>query len=878
MLTLLKTRQLESDLDDEVRFHIEMETEKNIKRGMDRDEARREAMRDFGGVEVTKEHVREESRARFLETLLQDLRYGFRRLKKRPGFTAIAIVMMALGIGANTTIFSVVNRILLSPLPYKEPDRLYRIYGRNDIRGWQYSSLSQPNYVDLRDRNATFEEIGAYTAGNAVLTGESEPLQLSMGLASASLFHLLGIEPQYGRNFLPEEDADGIEPQVVLLSNELWRTQFGEDPAIVGRTLVLNNSPVTVVGVLPAGENWLQWYDLYIPLRPEPDGDRGNNIIWAFGRLKSGVSITQAQADMDALASSIVEEFPEDNEMTGVTMMPLDEWLIGGDIRTVLWVLMAAVGFVLLIACANLANMLLARATGRRREIAVSTALGAGRLRIVRQMLTESTLLTLIGGLFGILLAFWLIGALKALDPGGIPRLSLVTINGWVCSFTFGVTVLVGLLSGLAPALQAPTANVSEALKEGARTAISSRQHRIRNTLVVTEMALSLMLLIGAGLMIRSFVVLRTVDRGFQTDNRLLFDITLPDSEYGENETLIQFFNGFLPRIESIPVVEAVGAVSAAPIEGLNTNMGYHVAGHLPGPDESMPLADWRNITPDYFKVLGLPMLQGRTFDDLSIEEAVPYIDRELEEYRFNVVISEGVAQTLWPDSNPIGRQFCLWSEANNVGEVIGVVADMRERGLERDPRHAVYISYAVGLWNPVTFIIHTAGDPVSVMPSIRTILAEIDADLPISNIRAFDEIVTDSVATRRFTTFLLIIFAGIALILACAGIYGVMAYSVTERHGEIAIRMTLGARPAGVVRLIVGHGMKLALLGTVIGLVAAVGLSQLITGMLFGVTPVDAITYLLVTLILISTAVLSNYIPALRATKVNPVNALREE
>ena len=871
-------KRFEDELSDELRMHIELEIEENIRSGMSSSEARRAALRDFGGLERTREQVRETGTVFALETLFHDLRFGFRRMVKKPGFTVIAVVMIGLGISANTTIYSVFQQVMLEPLPFEESDRIYRVWGRNDEQGWQFSSLSQPNYIDLRDRNTAFEEFGAWTFSSRVLTGSGDPMQPRVGLASTGLFRLLGIEPLIGRNFLPEEDADGIDPQVALLSYELWQNRFDGDPEVIGRSIVLNDRPLTVVGVLPRGEYWLEWYDLYLPLTANPEDSRGNNIIWAYGKLKEGVTIDRAQESLDALSLSIAEEFPENNGLTGVTMLRIDRSLIGGGTRTTLWVMMAAVGFVLLIVCANLANMMLAQATGRRKEFAIASALGAGRGRLIRQMLTESTLLTAIGGMLGLLLAVWMVGVLKTLGAGRIPRLELVTIDGWVFAFTVAITVLVGILSGMVPALQVPFSNINEAFLEGGRMSSSRRQHRVRSALVVVEMALSVVLLIGAGLMIRSFIALQSVDRGFETDNRLVFDITLPDMPYEDGEQLAQFLDQFCSRVESMPVVAGFGAVSAAPIEGLNTNMGIYAAGNPLSEDEGMPLADWRYVTPAYFRTLGLPLLQGRVFADLGGQEAAPVVDRENRQYQFNVVISESLARELWSDENPIGREAVLWAMPNMMGTVIGVVGDMRERGLESEPRNAVYMSYRIGLWNPVTFIAHTTVDPVSIMGSVRGILADIDPDLPVSNIRTFDDMVTDSVSGRRFNTILLLSFAAIALVLVCAGIYGVMAYSVTERNSEIAIRQTLGARPQTILRLIVGQGMIRAMLGVLIGLASAVALSQVMRSILFDVVPLDAVTYVMVLLLLVLTALLANYIPAVRATRINPVSALREE
>jgi len=856
------------EMDEEMRFHLDMEAEELERQGVDPREARREARIRFGGVERFKQEAREARGMRPIDDLLQDLRYGARRLARRPGLSLLAIFMLALGIGATTAIFSLAHQIIIEPQPYPDDDRLLRIYGRNEERGWLQMSVSAPNFVDLRSLNRSFESMGAYTFGSAVLTDLEEPERLSAGRITPGLFPLLGIEPLQGRNFLPDEGIEGGENRVVLVSHSFYTQHFEPGTRVTGTALTLNGEPFTVVGVLPPGEYYLAWNDVYVPYVAALTGSRGNNSLVVTGRLKDDVSVELARAEMNALALRIFEQYPENNLMTGTTLRSYRSWLVGQQMPNILLILMGAVGFVLLVACANLANMLLAQAAGRSREAAISAALGAGRGRMLRQMITESTLLAVVGGILGVFLALWCVDLLKSLDPGTIPRLAQVDVNGWVLLFAFVLTVLVGMVAGMLPALQVSRAPIAETLKErGSAQAGGREQSRIRDSLVVVEMALSITLLIGAGLMIRSFVQLQKVETGFVAEGRLVFDIELPRSAYGQRDALQGFFDPLLKRIEMLPPVEAVGAVSFAPMDPWNTNMPIVAEGQSVEEGQRAPIAEWRLATPGYFHAVGLTLLRGRVWRDLSAEE-----------YGAGVVISESLARQLWPDQDAVGRRVLLWASPDRTATVIGVVSDMLERGLESGAMNIVFISYGWGLRHQPTFVVHTRGEPAAVTPSIRAALAEIDPYLPISNVRTLDEIVTGSMAGRRLLTFIFIVFAAVALVLACAGIYGVMAYSVSRRRSEMAVRVTLGAFPSDVVRLIVKQGMRLALLGAVIGILGSLGLSQFMRTLLFEVTPLDPLAWFAVTIVLVGTALLSCVVPALRASRLDPVIALREE
>jgi putative ABC transport system permease protein len=877
---------LEDALDEELRFHLEERIDQLMADGLSEPDARAEAERALGGLEehrrragaIDDRRARRMKRQAWWDALGLDLRQALRGLRRTPGFTFLAIALMAVGIGGNTTIFSVAEPVLLAPLPFPEPDRLLRIWERSEVRGMSYISFSSPNFVDLRERNRCLEDFGAYTSGNAVLTGAGEPLQIRMGRASAGFLRVLGLQPVLGRAFRPEEDADGAPQDVVLLSSALWRSRFGERPDILGQSLTLDGRPFTVVGVLPDGEYFLSGYDLWVPLGAHPSGNRGNKILWAFGRLRDGITFDQAQNDLDTLARQIAAENALSDEWTGVTLMPISRYLIGNQTRTTIAFLLAAVGLLLLIACANLAHMLLARGTRRRREIAITAALGAGRGRITRQVLTEALLLSGTGGVIGTALAVGLVHLLKVLEPAGLPRLDQVAVDPGALGFTLGVTVLVGLLAGLIPALQAPVVEVGEVLQEGQRSDGGRERSRARNLLVTTEMVLSTVLLIGSGLMMRSLLRVQGIERGFEVEDRLLFDVTLPESHYGEIAPRRSFFEAFTSAVEGIPSVTAIGAVSSSPLDGLNTNMDILREGQVLGPDERMPLADWRYVTPEYFRALGLPLLRGRLFADLSEAEAAPLVDFENHHFRFNVVISEGVARLLWPDEEAVGRTAQLWASPNYLGTVIGVVGDMRERGLEEEPSRAVYFSYTTDLWNPVTFVVHAGSDPEAILPTVRGILAQIDPDLPITDVRRLEDLLGATLGGRRFNTLLLFFFAVTALLLAGSGIYGVMAGTVNERLGEIAVRMALGAAPDGVLALFVRQGLRRVLPGVVLGLAVAVGGSRLIASLLYDVSPLDVPTYGAVALVVTALALVAIVVPAWRATRVDPVTALRRE
>jgi putative ABC transport system permease protein len=797
---------------------------------------------------------------------LLDFRQAIRNMRKSLGSTLLALLMLAVGIGATSAIFSVFYSVLIEPMPFPESSRLVQLWESRVKQQWNQASFTEANFWDIQAQNRTFEGIACFHSFTANLIGSGDPEQVSGGLISAGFFHVLGVRPVAGRDFLPEEDQAGHDNNVALLRNKFWKTHFNGDPKIIGKKMRLNSTSFQIVGVLPPGEPWLDAADVFVPFVHRANPNRGSFEFAVIGRLAKGVSFQTAEADLNTIAKSLAQQYPKDDDGMGVTLSTSKEWLADTDLRTKLWVLMSAVAFLLLIACVNLANLLLAKATGRTREIAVRTALGASRLRIVRMVLTESLVLGLTGAIFGIVLAALAVAAIKAADPGGIPRIVELGINPWVLAFTLCAAILTGVLSGLAPALQAPYKNLVVGLREGERSQAGSRaQKRVRAVLVGAEVALSLMLLVGAGLLIRSFDRLLQVDRGFQSENRLLVAVNIPGSYEKRADDII---NRFLDRVGTVPGVQSVAAMNSRPIVGWDPGMGIVSSEKPDGDNGKFPWAGWRIVSGDYFRTMGIPMLKGRTFNQHDVM-GKPW----------RVIISKRLADTLWPGEDPVGHQALLWKGQNNFpAEIIGVVGNQRERGLEADPTLTVYMpSYGSGP-DLVQFAVHTAGNPTALTPSIRSILKEIDPNLPLSDVQTMDEIVSRSMAPRRFNMLLLTIFAGVALLLALVGVYGVLAYSVGQRTAEIGLRVALGATPRSVLALIVGQGMRPIGVGIVIGVAGAIGLSHFVSSLLFNVKPVDPLTYGAVVLLVAVAALLSCYVPALRALRVDPVAALRQE
>ncbi|PYV41919.1 MAG: ABC transporter permease [Acidobacteria bacterium] len=801
---------------------------------------------------------------------LSDLRRALRTIARTPGSSILAVATLALGIGSTTAIFSVFHAVLLQPLPFPEADRLVQIWESRAQKGWNQASFTEANFWDVRAKSRTFEEIGALHGDDANLTGFGDPEHVSIARASAGFFPLLGVQPALGRLFYPNEDQPGQENNIAMLRDRFWRNRFGSDPGIVGKVLQLDGRPFTVVGVLPAGEPWLNAADIFVPFVFRPSANRGSFEYAVIGRLKRGISVDAARSDLESVCKGLAEQYPGPDAGMGIIMEPGSRWLVRDTLRQALWILFAAVGFLLLIACVNLANLLLARSTARTREIAVRSTLGASRIRIIRLVLTESLVLGVIGASLGLVLASWMVDTFKASDPGGIPRLAQVGINGSVLAFTLLMTLLTAFLFGLAPALQTSYARLTSALREGERGQTGSRaQMRLRAALVTVEVALSLILLVGAGLLMRSFGRLLRVERGFQSENRLLVSVNFPSSyASSKGERVTAALKQLLSGVNAVPGVLSSAAVTSRPIVGWDPGMGVGAVGAPDAPGAAVPWAGWRFVTPDYFRTMGIPLLRGRVFTEAD-EIGKPW----------RVVVSQSLADLLWPGRDPIGQRMYIWKgQGQNSAEIIGVVANQRERGLDSEPTRTVYIPYFGSGFSPAELVVHTSNDPKKTVSAMRSVLAQIDSNLPLSDILSVEEVVSRSLAPRRFNTILLATFAGVALLLAISGIYGVLAYSVARRTSEIGLRIALGATSRSILGLVIGQGMRPILIGIALGLLGAFALSRFMTALLFGVEAADPLTYAAVAAVVTATALVACCVPALRALRINPVTALREE
>jgi putative ABC transport system permease protein len=796
-------------------------------------------------------------------------------LAQRPGFTAAAVMALALGIGANSAIFSVVNAVLLRSLPYKEPNQLMIVQSTKRQDSRRSGSASYLDFADWRSQNQVFDEMAAFHSKGHTLTGASEPERIDGARVSASFFPLLGVETSLGRGFLPEEDKPKGE-RVAIISHGLWQRRFGSDPNIIGQSLTLDAQNYTVIGVLGAGFNFpveIEKADIWSPLALDGQllEQRGAHFLKVIARLKPGVSPQAAQAEITTIASRLEQQYPEDNTDRVVSLYSLYDHLVGG-IRPALLVLLGAVGFVLLIACSNVANLLLARAAGRQREIAIRMALGATRGRIVRQLITESLILAFIGGGAGLLLALWGVESLIALSPANLPRLSGVGVDGWVLSFTLLISMMTGIIFGLAPALKASKPDLNDALKEGGRGSTEGFSgRRLRNLLVVSEMALALVLLISAGLLIRSFLRLQQVNAGFDPSNVLTAQVGLPESKYKEGVQVSAFFEQTLERIAALPGVESAGGITVLPLSGNNMRTSFTVQNRPAPPPGQEPLAELRTVTPGYFRTLRIPLLRGEEFTE-NYKRGSPG----------RIIINDTMARRFWPDEDPIGQRVSIGISLDDadptVWEIVGIVGDVRHASLDVEPSPEMYVSHSQMSWPFLTLVVRSSSDPMAMAGPVRDQILAIDKDQPVSSIRSMERMVSASIAQPRFYLLLLGIFAALALVLAAVGIYGVLSYSVTQRMHEIGIRMALGAEPADVIKLVVGQGMMLALAGVAIGLIGAFVFTRLMSSMLYGVSATDPVTFAALALLLTAVALLASYIPARRATKVDPMVALRYE
>jgi putative ABC transport system permease protein len=858
---------------DEVAFHLEMRTQELIDAGMDPAQARAEARRRFGDVrEVTAATRREDHRARATQRraaaigeLGQDLRIGLRRLVQAPGFAALAILILALAIGANSAIFSVLNAVVLQPLPYPEPDQLTQVWESSPKRGFDYFSVSQLNYVDFRDRNQTFESLAGVGFNAYNLALDDEVIRVDGRHVSVEFFDTLGVRPTLGRAFTAEENTPGNESNVVILSDEIWRNRVGADPEILGKSILINNVAFTIIGVLPTGSFFFDEPDLFLPLRAGTNTNRSDHGMVVLGRLKKGVTVEQGEADLDAIAAQLAIEYPDSNEGFDTRVSTLYDSTVPAELRRAVYVLVAAVGLVLLIACANLSSLLLARATARQREIAIYSALGASRGRIVRQMLTETTLLAVLGGALGTAVAFRAVAWFRVLDPGRLPRFETLAVDGTVLLFALGTTLATALLAGLLPAWQAAGSDPQDTLKASGRgTSASMGTRRARQALLAGEVALSIVLLASAGLLIRSFWTVQSIDPGLDPDGVLSLGINMPVESEEEFMAQPALFRQMLEQIAAVPGVASAATISGLPFAGGATSMDLVVEGRDHG--EIYPSAYWRLTSPDYFETMGIPLLEGRTF-----------LPEESDGGNL-AIISASMATSLWPDEDPIGQRFLAWQDPERIKTVVGVVGDVRERSLETEATNMVYMPHLqMTWWSNMHIVVRTDGDPADVASSVRAAIARVVPDRPVSDVRPLAEVLDDTLGSRRFNTSLLLAFAAVALVLAAAGVYGVMAYSVAQRTSEIGIRMAMGARAANVVGMVVGQGMSVVGAGIGVGLVVAFATTRLLASMLYGVDPSDPLTLGSAVLFLSLVALAACALPALRATRVHPTEALRE-
>ena len=866
---LRRPEQADGDLEAELRSYRELAADERVRGGLTPDQARREAQLELGSFAVIHEQVRDVRLGVTLGNIAAEIRQSLRSLRRNPGLTIIGTLILAVGMGASTVVFSIFHAALIRPLPFRGPDRLVELYETRIHRGINQASFSEANFWDVRSLNHSFEEMAAYHDGEANLTGSGAPERISASRVSPGFFRTLGVTPLIGRDFEYDEGREG-GPGVLILGNKFWKDRFSADPSILGRTLRLNDKPFTVVGVLPRGRPWID-DQTYIPRGFRANASRGSWEFNVIGRLKPGITTEAALADLQRVAATLAATYPEDDRGIGFGTLPSSSWVASLGTRRTLWILLTAVGLLLLIACLNIANLLLGRGLSRRREIAVRTALGAGRARLVRFVMMESVLLSVFGGIAGLALATIALPLIRALEIRGISNLAEADLNPWVLGFSGAIVILTGLLSGLVPALQAPV-GVALALREGDRHTGTRGHGRLRAILVAGEVALSFLLLVGAGLLIRSLDQLMSVPTGFRVENRLLFNISLPGS-YEQNGRGKQFLDRFIERIGSLPGVESAGAVSDRPIEGGNPGMGIGAATGPQIAERDTPWAGWRIVTPGYFSAVGLRLQRGRLFN--SHDEWIWGRPGQPPPIR-HVILSECLARTLFRDTDPIGQHVVLWKgQGGGDADVIGVVSDMRERGLSGNMAMTVYMPTGLEAV-PSEFIIHTHTNPTSLMPSIRAALAGMDSNLPIFGVRTFEEVITRSVTQNRFNTVGFAVFAAIALLLALTGIYGVLSYSMSRRAPEIGLRLALGASASSIRRMSLIQGMRPVLAGLLAGAVAAYWLSKSFTALLFGIKPFDAITYTAVAAVLLLAALLACYLPARKAMRIDPAIALR--
>jgi putative ABC transport system permease protein len=800
---------------------------------------------------------------KMIADMLTDIRYGVRQMVKMPGFTIVAILTLTFGIGASTAIFSVVNGVMLRPLPYPASESLVMVFEM--VPQYGRFSVAPANFIDWRQQNTVFERLATFSGGTESFVGSDGPERITMASVSWDVFDLLGVSPALGRGFRAEEDAPN-QNAVMVLSHGMWQRRFGGDPNILGRTITLSGSPVAVVGVMPAGFYFPnREAEFWRPIALNPvKAPRGAHFLGVIGRLRPGITVQQANAEMKTIAERLGKQYPATNRDESAMAVELRDLIIG-PIRPMLFTLLAAVAVVVLIACANVANLLLVRASVREKEIAIRAAMGAGRRRLVMQMLAESVVLALVGGAFGVLLAWLSLTPIRALSAGSIPRVAEVAVDPRVLVFALVVSLATGILFGLAPAWQASRGTLGAALKEGGRSSATSGGQRVRNALLILEVALSIVLLVGATLLLRSFAKLTSIDPGFRADHVLAFRVALPQKSYPESHQHIAFFDRLLERLQHAPGVEAAGMAQSIPLRG-DYVLSFTIQGKpvAPGTESS---ANYRSVSPGYFAALDIPVVRGRTFGPQDTDRS-PLV----------AVVDQAFASRYFPNEDPIGRGIDIGNGSDGFVQIVGVVGDVRHDALDSSPRPTMYAPFKQDTFGQMAFLVRTKDDPALFASTARQLVRELDSTLPAFGLAPLAETLSDSLAQRRFSMLLLTVFAFVALFLAAVGLYGVVAYSVSLRTQEIGVRMAIGAEPADVLRLVLGGGMKLAVAGVLIGIVSALALARFVSTMLFSVTPFDPTSYSLTAVVLLAVSALACYVPARRAMAVDPLVALRQQ
>jgi len=877
---LFRRQKLDRELADELDSHLQLHISDNLRAGMTPEQARREALLRLGGLEPVKEIYRDRRGLPGLESLLQDFRYGLRAIRKNPGFSAAAIVVLALGIGANTAIFSVVHAVLLRPLPYSDSDRLMQLWHtppQKSFPGMKEFSLSAANFLDWQSRNRSFSDMAIYTGARFNMTGQGEPQPVDAARVTANFFSVLGVRPILGRAFLPEEDQPGRNREIIL-SHGFWKTRFASRGDVVGQPLALDGQNYTIVGVMGQSFEKPGWAEVWTPMAfsDQERAVRGEHHFLVIGRLKDGVSLAQAQADLDNISHQLAREYPEDDAGWGAEVKPLREETVG-EVRRPLLMLLGAVAFVLLIACANVTNLILARTLGRRKEIAIRGALGASRRRLLQQVLSETVVLALAGAVVGVGIAHYGMDLIVHFLANSLPRFMVIRLDSTVLLFALAIAALSGVLAGLAPAWRLANSNTLEALKQGmGRVSSDAGSSRTRNALVVSEVALSLVLLVGAGLMVRSLWALRAVDTGFDPRNVLTMEPSTPATKYPTPVAQSNATNSMLDRIRALPGVESAASIDSLPIADSGSTQPIAIEGRPAQAMSEQPEASVRVITPGYLQTMRIRLVRGRDFSDTDSPTA-PFV----------VLVSESLARRFWPNEDPIGRHLTLSFYPGRVRTVVGVIGDIKLFSLEDGESHgALYFPVAqmttplYGGWRSFSpsIVLRTSGDPASVGPAAVNAIHQVDASTPVLHVVTMDGLLADSLTQKRFTMLLLATFAGLALLLAGVGIYSVLAYSVRRRTQEIGIRMALGAQIDDVLKMVILEGMRPTLIGLALGLMGALALGRFIATLIFGVKPTDLPTFAAVCVLLAAVGLFASAIPAWRASRVDPMRTLRNE